>query len=164
MYVTAVTVHMQHKAIKILCLLDSQCPRFQLWFSYLFVGQSWAKPLISLPLAIFIYKGKVIILTIPIHLNIHPSFYPANMYLRSAYCIIGSRRVTMAMKVPSLLPQCLEPTVGQWNPWYWEMLQWRPKWDTEQLTGGNISPQQRLGGSGKDRVMTRSSVKMSLKI
>lgn len=42
-YVSAVTVHMQHKAIKILCLLDSQCPRFQLWFSYLFVGKSWTK-------------------------------------------------------------------------------------------------------------------------
>jgi hypothetical protein len=29
-FVTAVTVHMQHKAFKILCLWDSHCPRFQI--------------------------------------------------------------------------------------------------------------------------------------
>lgn len=77
-------------------------------------------------------------------LHIHPSFYPANIYLRSAYYLTGSRHVTMAMKVPPLLPQCLGPT-GQWKPRNREVLQQRPKWDTEQLTGRNIRPQQRLG-------------------
>lgn len=120
-----------------------------------------SKNLFSLPREISIHKTEVIILTVRIHLNIHPSFYPINICLLSAYCITGSRQVTMEIKVPpSPLPQCLEPTGQIHHP---EKCYMEDQSGIQNSLWGRKHAGTQAWGSGKDRVTNSSSVKSVIK-